>query len=170
MAYKVARIIGVPYPGGPNVEKLALDGNVCYDLAKPVNDNTLNFSYSGLKSNVINLVHNFKQRGEEININDLAASFQYIAVDEITRKIELALKLKEYKMLVLAGGVSANKYLRSEVDKVTKKYNVRLAVPRMIYCTDNAAMIGAAAYPLFTNKKNFAGYDLNALSHISTVE
>ena len=84
---KVARIIGVPYPGGPNVEKLALDGNVCYDLAKPVNDNTLNFSYSGLKSNVINLVHNFKQRGEEININDLAASFQYIAVDEITRKI-----------------------------------------------------------------------------------
>lgn len=167
---KVARIMGVPYPGGPNVEKLALDGNVCYDLAKPVNDNTLNFSYSGLKSNVINLVHNFKQHGEEININDLAASFQYIAVDEITRKIELALKQKEYKMLVLAGGVSANKYLRSEVEKVTKKYNVRLAVPRMIYCTDNAAMIGAAAYPLFINKKNFAGYDLNALSHISTVE
>ena len=67
---KVAKIIGVPYPGGPNVERLALEGNVCYDLAKPVNDNTLNFSYSGLKSNVINLVHNYEQRGEKININD----------------------------------------------------------------------------------------------------
>ena len=167
---KVAKIIGVPYPGGPNVEKLAKDGNVCYDLAKPVNDNTLNFSYSGLKSNVVNLVHNYKQRGENININDLAASFQYVAIDEVTRKIELALKQKEYKMLVLAGGVSANNYLREEVKKVTDKYNVRFTVPRMLYCTDNAAMIGAAAYPLFINKQNIADFSLNAKSHISTVD
>ena len=139
-------------------------------MAKPVNDDTLNFSYSGLKSNVINLVHNYEQRNESININDLAASFQYTAVDEITRKIELALKRKNYKMLVLAGGVSANMYLRSCVKKITDKYNVRLAVPSMKYCTDNAAMIGAAAYPLFLQKKNFAGFDLNAKSHISTVE
>jgi len=167
---KVARIMGVPYPGGPNVERLAKDGNVCYDLAKPVNDSTLNFSYSGLKSNIINLVHNYKQRGEEINVNDLAASFQYVAVDEITRKIELALKKKSYEMVVLAGGVSANQYLRSEVSKLVQKYNCELCVPRMLYCTDNAAMIGAAAYPLYIAKKNIADFSLNALSHISTVE
>lgn len=167
---KVAKILGVPYPGGPNVERLAKDGNICYDLAKPVNDNIIHFSYSGLKSNVVNLVHNYKQRGENININDLAASFQYVAIDEITRKIELALKEKDYKMLVLAGGVSANNYLREEVKKVTDKYKVRLTVPRMLYCTDNAAMIGAAAYPLFISKQNISDYSLNAISHISTIE
>ena len=167
---KVAKIIGVPYPGGPNVERLALEGNVCYDLAKPVNDNTLNFSYSGLKSNVINLVHNYEQRGEKINVNDLAASFQYIAVDEICRKVEIALKAKQYKMIILAGGVSANKYLRKEIDKLASKYNVTFTVPSMLYCTDNAAMIGAAAYPLFINNKNIADYSLNAISHISTIE
>ena len=167
---KVARIVGVPYPGGPNVERLAKNGNTCYDLAKPVNDNTLNFSYSGLKSNVINLVHNAKQRGEEININDLAASFQYVAVDEICRKIEIALKKNNYKQVVLAGGVSANNYLREEVRKIAEKYNCELAVPRMLYCTDNAAMIGAAAYPLFIQGKNIADFSLNAQSHVSTVE
>lgn len=167
---KVARVMNVPYPGGPNVEKLAKDGNVCYELGKPVNDDSFNFSYSGLKSSVINLVHNMNQRNEEININDLAASFQYYAIDEITRKIDLALSKNEYKMVVLAGGVSANMYLREEVKKVTDKYNVRLCVPRMIYCTDNAAMIGAAAYPLFIQGKNIADFSLNAKSHISTVE
>lgn len=167
---KVARVMNVPYPGGPNVEKLAKDGNVCYELGKPVNDDSFNFSYSGLKSSVINLVHNMNQRNEVININDLAASFQYYAVDEITRKIDLALSKNEYKMVVLAGGVSANMYLREEVKKVTDKYNVRLCVPRMLYCTDNAAMIGAAAYPLFIQGKNIADFSLNAKSHISTVE
>ena len=167
---KVAKVIGVPYPGGPNVEKLAKDGNTCYDLAKPVNDDSLNFSYSGLKSSVINFVHNCKQRDEEINLNDLAASFQYFAVDEVTRKVDLALSRKSYKMIVLAGGVSANKYLRSEVNKIAEKHNVRLTVPKMLYCTDNAAMIGCAAYPLFVMKKNIADFNLNAKSHISTVE
>lgn len=167
---KVAKIIGVPYPGGPNVERLAKDGKTSYELSKPVNDNSLNFSYSGLKSNVVNLVHNSKQRGEDINVNDLAASFQYIAVDEVTRKIEIALKNKQYKMLILAGGVSANKYLRDEVSKLSNKYNVKFTVPSMLYCTDNAAMIGAAAYPLYMKKKNIAEYSLNAISHISTIE
>lgn len=167
---KVARVMGVPYPGGPNVEKLAKDGNIRYDLGKPVNDDTFNFSYSGLKSAVINLVHNYKQRGEEININDLAASFQFTAVDEICRKVDLALKGNNYKMIILAGGVSANMYLRSEVGKVAEKYDVRLSVPRMLYCTDNAAMIGAAAYPLYMKGQNIADYSLNAKSHISTIE
>jgi len=167
---KVARIISLPYPGGPNVEKLALEGNIRYDLAKPVNDNSLNFSYSGLKSNVINLVHNCEQRGEKIDKADLAASFQYVAVDEVIRKLEIALKAKPYKMLVLAGGVSANKYLRGEVEKLASKYGVKFTVPKMLYCTDNAAMIGAAAYPLFVKRHNICDYSLNAKSHISTVE
>ena len=167
---KVARIISLPYPGGPNVEKLALEGNIRYDLAKPVNDNSLNFSYSGLKSNVINLVHNCEQRGEKIDKADLAASFQYVAVDEVIRKLEIALKAKPYKMLVLAGGVSANKYLRGEVEKLASKYGVKFTVPKMLYCTDNAAMIGAAAYPLFVKRQNICDYSLNAKSHISTVE
>ena len=99
------------------------------------------------------------QKGLEVNKNDLAASFQYIAVDEIVRKINIALSKKDYKMLVLAGGVSANKYLREEVKKVTDKYNVELAVPRMLYCTDNAAMIASAGYQMYL-KKDFSDYSL----------
>lgn len=167
---KVAKVLNVPYPGGPNVERLAKNGNTCYDLGKPVNDGSLNFSYSGLKSSVINFVHNCKQRGEELNINDLAASFQYAAVDEIKRKVEIALNQNNYKMIVLAGGVSANEYLRTEIGKLASKKSIRLVVPRMVYCTDNAAMIGAAAYPLFLKNKNIVDYSLNAKSHISTVE
>lgn len=167
---KVARVLDVPYPGGPNVEKLAREGNACYQLAKPVDDDSLNFSYSGLKSSVINFVHNSNQRGENINKNDLAASFQFFAVDEVIRKIQIALSRKQYKMIVLAGGVSANQYLRAETQKIADKFSVKLCVPSMIYCTDNAAMIGAAAYPLFIKKQNFADFSLNAVSHISTVE
>ena len=167
---KVARILDLPYPGGPNLEKLAKNGNTCYELTKPVNDSIIHFSYSGLKSNVINLVHNFKQKGIEINKNDLAASFQSVAVDEVIRKIEIALKAKTYKQLILAGGVSANNYLREEVSKLADKYKVEFSVPRMLYCTDNAAMIGAAAYPLYIKHLNFASYNLNAKSHISTIE
>jgi len=163
---KVAKVIGLPYPGGPNIEKLAKEGNDSYHLPKPVLDDTYNFSYSGLKSSVINLVHNEIQRGNTINKADLACSFQTTAVDEITRKVELALKNNEVKYMVIAGGVSANNYLREEVRKVCNKYNVKLSVPSMSYCTDNAAMIGAAAYPLFLNK-NFVDLSINAKSHLN---
>ena len=163
---KVAKVIGLPYPGGPNIEKLAKEGNDSYHLPKPVLDDTYNFSYSGLKSSVINLVHNEIQRGNTINKADLACSFQTTAVDEITRKVELALKNNEVKYMVIAGGVSANNYLREEVRKVCNKYNVKLSVPSMLYCTDNAAMIGAAAYPLFLNK-NFVDLSINAKSHLN---
>jgi len=163
---KVAKVIGLPYPGGPNIEKLAKEGNDSYHLPKPVLDDTYNFSYSGLKSSVINLVHNEIQRGNTINKADLACSFQTTAVDEITRKVELALKNNEVKYMVIAGGVSANNYLREEVRKVCNKYNVKSSVPSMLYCTDNAAMIGAAAYPLFLNK-NFVDLSINAKSHLN---
>lgn len=161
---KVARILGLKYPGGPNVEKMAKDGNYTYKLPIPMNDQSYNFSFSGLKSSVINLVHNEKQRGNDIREADLACSFQYIAVDQLRRKVELAMKNFDVKSFILAGGVSANKYLRDEMDKLANKYNVEFKVPKFIYCTDNAAMIGAAAYPLYLKNK-FVNYDLNAQSY-----
>lgn len=163
---KVARILDLKYPGGPNIDKLAAQGNPTYNLPKPVKDNTYNFSFSGLKSSIINLVHNERQRGNEINKEDLACSFQTIAVDEVKRKVELALKNLEIKEMIIAGGVSANQYLRKEIQEIAKQYNVHLSIPDIKYCTDNAAMIGAAAYPLYL-KKEFADFSLNAKSQAS---
>ena len=160
---KVARVIGLGYPGGPKVEKAALEGEHTYDLPIPMNDNSFNMSFSGLKSNIINLVHNETQRGNEIRNNDLARSFQDVAIDQLCRKTELAIKKYKVKNMIIAGGVSANKYLREEIKKVTDKYGVDLCVPRMLYCTDNAAMIGAAAYPLYL-KGEFSDLTLNATS------
>ncbi len=161
---KVARVLDLKYPGGPNIERLAKEGKNNYKLPEMVKDNTYNFSYSGLKSSVINLVHNEKQRGNDINKADLACSFQCAAVEELKRKLELALKNTNIKNVIIAGGVSANKYLREEINKLCQKYNAKLDVPEFIYCTDNAAMIGAAAYPLFQSKE-FADLDLNASSN-----
>ena len=160
---KVARVIGLGYPGGPKVEKAALEGEHTYDLPIPMNDDSFNMSFSGLKSSIINLVHNEKQRGNEVRNNDLARSFQDVAVDQLCRKTELAIKKYGVKNMIIAGGVSANKFLREEIKKVTDKYDVELCVPRMLYCTDNAAMIGAAAYPLYL-KGEFADLTLNATS------
>ena len=161
---KIARVIGYPYPGGPNIEKAALEGTNSYKLPKPVDDDTYNFSYSGLKSHIINLVNVDKMKGNEIRKADLACSFQTVAVDELSRKLTLALERTGIKNVVIAGGVSANKYLRGEIGKVCEKYDAKLYIPRMLYCTDNAAMIGAAAYPLFM-KGEFKDLSLNAESH-----
>lgn len=160
---KVARVLGLKYPGGPNVDKLALEGNHTYNLPIPMNDDSFNMSFSGLKSSIINLVHNEKQRGNEINKADLARSFQDVAVDQLIRKSELALKKYKVKNMLIAGGVSANKHLRSEIKKMADRNGVALSVPSIKYCTDNAAMIGAAAYPLYL-RKQFAALDLNACS------
>ena len=160
---KVARVLGYPYPGGPSIENAAKKGKNTYELTKPVMDDSYNFSYSGLKSQVINLVNNEKMRGNEIRKEDLACSFQTIAVDEIIRKLEKALKETNIKTVVVAGGVSANSYLKNEINNLCKKYDAKLLIPRMLYCTDNAAMIGAAAYPLYL-KKEFKDLSLNAIS------
>lgn len=159
---KVARVLGLKYPGGPNVEKLALDGKNTYKLGKVHVDN-YDLSYSGLKSSVINLVHNETQRGNEIRKSDLACTFQEIAIKQLVDKTKKALQDYDIKNLIVAGGVSANKYLRSELTKLCNELNVNLSIPEFKYCTDNAAMIGAAAYPLFKAKK-FADYSLNASS------
>ncbi len=160
---KVARVLGMPYPGGPQIEKASLKGEDTYELPHPMQEEGYNFSFSGLKSYIINLVHNERQRKNEIRINDLAKSFQIVAVDELTRKVKYALQKTGIKNFILAGGVSANKYLRSEMAKLCDEMNVSFHVPNMIYCTDNAAMIGCAAYPLYQAKK-FSDFTLNAKS------
>lgn len=143
---KVAKVIGLEYPGGPKVDKLAHLGIDTYNLPYPLNDDTFNFSFSGIKSAVINLVHNEEQRGNTINKENLCASFQERVTSIITKKTMRA--LKEYKVnnLIVAGGVSANIGLRERLEEECKRKNIYLSFPRMNYCTDNAAMIGAAAY------------------------
>ncbi len=163
---KVAKVLNVPYPGGPNIEKMAAKGNDTYQLPTPVLEENYNFSYSGLKSAVINIVNNEKQRKNIIRENDLACSFQTKAVDEICRKVSYAFKNNKVKQLVVAGGVSANQYLKQELQKICDINNIDLKIPQIKYCTDNAAMIGAAAYPLYL-KKEFADLSLNAESSLT---
>ena len=143
---KVARVIGLEYPGGPKVDKLASIGKSTYNLPIPLNDDSYNFSFSGLKSAVINLNHKLEQRGEEINKEDLAASFQKVAISSIINKTKKAIENYNIKNLIVAGGVAANKGLRSEVYKLGEELNIDITIPNMKYCTDNAAMIATAGY------------------------
>ena len=146
---KVARVVGVPYPGGPLMDKMAHTGKHSYNLPTPKDDNTYDFSFSGIKSAVINLVHNEKQRGREINKEDLATSFQETVVDILVKKTVRAIKEYNVKQLLVAGGVSANTGLRDALDNACKGLDVELLKPEIKYCTDNAAMIGAAAYQAY---------------------
>lgn len=161
---KVARVLGLPYPGGPNVERMALLGTPTYDLPVPMNDGTYNFSYSGLKSAVVNLVNKEKQKGQTVNNENLAASFQKAAVAQLINKTEQAIKKFQVRNMIIAGGVSANNYLREEITKLTTSKGIDLTIPPIEYCTDNATMIGCAAYPLLL-KKEFERYTLNPKSH-----
>ena len=143
---KVARVVGIPYPGGPLMDKMAHIGKHNYNLPIPKDDDSYDFSFSGIKSAVINLVHNEKQRGNEINKEDLATSFQETVVGILVKKTIKAIKEYNVKQLLVAGGVSANSGLRKALDEACKELNIELLKPEIRYCTDNAAMIGAAAY------------------------
>ena len=143
---KVARVIDLPYPGGPNIDKLAYLGEDTYDLPTPLDDDTFNFSFSGLKSAVINLVHNETQRGNEIRKPDLARSFENRVVNILSKKTMRAIHKYNVKKLVIAGGVSANKWIRNNFVELCEKDDIKLIIPEMKYCTDNAAMIGAAGF------------------------
>lgn len=160
---KVARVLGLPYPGGPNVEKYAAQGKPTYDLPKPMDNDELDFSFSGLKSAVINLKHNEEQRGNEIRKYDLAASFQNVAFDQVIRKTRLAIERYDIKRVIVAGGVSASADLRDRMKTLCEEMHVDLSIPPMKYCTDNATMIACAAYPQFLNK-DFADLSLRAKS------
>ena len=150
---KVARVIGLEYPGGPKLDKLAQIGKHTYN----------NFSFSGLKSAVINLAHNEEQRGRELNKEDLATSFQTVAVESLISKTRKAIKEKNIKYLIVAGGVAANKSLRREIEKLGEETNIEVSIPPMKYCTDNATMIAAAGYYAYLDGRK-ADLTLNSTS------
>lgn len=162
---KVGRVINVKYPGGPIIDKLAHEGKYTYNLPLPLNDNTYNFSFSGLKSAVINLVHNEKQRGNEIRNADLACSFQNVVVEVLTKKTLKALKEYNVNNLIVAGGVAANKGIRERLEKECSSLNINLSIPAIKYCTDNATMIAASGYYAYI-KGDRADLTLNANSSL----
>jgi len=158
---KVARVIDLPYPGGPRIDKLAKEGKHTYNLPTPMDDDSYDFSFSGIKSAVINLAHNEKQRGNELNKADLACSFQETVVNIISKKTIKAIKEHNIKQLIVAGGVAANSGLRNKLQELCNENNIELLIPPIEYCTDNAAMIGCAAYYALENGK-IADLTLNA--------
>jgi len=163
---KVARVISVPYPGGPLVDKLSYKGKDTYSLPLPLDDDSYNFSFSGIKSAVINLVHNETQRGNEIRKEDIACSFQNRVVEILSKKTMKALKEYNVKNLIIAGGVSANSGIRNKFKALSEKEGINLTIPNIKYCTDNAAMIAAAGY--FAYKKGIrANIDLKATATAS---
>lgn len=160
---KVGRVVGMPYPGGAALDKLAYEGDKkAVSLPSPaiIGDN-LDFSFSGLKTAALNYINMSEQRGEEINRADLAASYTYAVTKAISKKISLALEKNGMKTLVMAGGVAANSHLRKAVGDVCASKKVRFVCPPMNLCGDNAAMIAAAAYYEF-ERGNFADTSLNA--------
>ena len=143
---KVARVLDLPYPGGPQIDRLSKEGNDIYKLPLPLDDDSFNFSFSGLKSAVINLVHNEEQRGNVINKADLATSFQNTVVKIITKKTMKAIEKYNVNKLIMSGGVAANKALREKFETLCNENNINFSVPPIKYCTDNAAMIATAGY------------------------
>ncbi|MFA6076432.1 MAG: tRNA (adenosine(37)-N6)-threonylcarbamoyltransferase complex transferase subunit TsaD [Negativicutes bacterium] len=164
---KVARVLGLPYPGGPEVEKLALNGNehaIDFPRARlkslPVTN--FDFSFSGLKSAVINYLHNCEQRGVEIVIADVAASFQRVVCETLAINAVSASKQFGYSKIVLAGGVAANNKVRETLQIYCKQKDIELFVPPAVLCTDNAAMVASRGYYSLIAGKT-AGWDLNAV-------
>ncbi len=149
---KVARVLGLPYPGGVAIDKLAKEGKHTYKLPTPLHDNSLDFSYSGLKTAVINLIHKEEQNGNEIRVADMAKSFQDIAVNEVLTRVKRATERYKIKEIVLAGGVSANSYLRSEITKEFKNSDIKVIIPPLWCTTDNAAMIAMVGNYLYDRK------------------
>ncbi len=153
---KVGRVLHLPYPGGPVIDRMAKEGTHRYQLPLPLNDDSYHFSFSGLKSAVINLCHNASQKGEDIIPEDLACSFQDVALDVLVSKTIKAAKDYQVKQIIVAGGVSANKGLR---ERLSKESDIPVLFPPVSYCTDNAAMIASAARIMYENKV-FSALDL----------
>ena len=167
---KVARVLNLEYPGGPKIEKLARDGqkNITFVKENRELNKTFNFSYSGLKTAVINYIHNKEMKGEEINKNDICASFQAEAFDELIAKTIKASRMlgEKYNKIVIAGGVSANGYLRDNMKEKASAYNIDVYFPKISLCTDNAAMIASAGYYNFVYNENLADLTLSPKARI----
>ncbi|VEU79605.1 tRNA (adenosine(37)-N6)-threonylcarbamoyltransferase complex transferase subunit TsaD [Haploplasma axanthum] len=160
---KVARTLGLSYPGGPVVDRLAKEGKDTYDLPRvTLEKDSYDFSFSGLKSAVINKVHNLNQKGEEVNINDMCASFQNSVIDVLISKTKLAAENFKVKQIILAGGVAANKSLRERIFNEVEGYEI--VIPSFKYCTDNAAMIAAAAFEQIKHEEPTHNYLVKGFS------
>ncbi len=164
---KAARAMGLPYPGGANLDKLAKNGNPdAYKFPHPrIDGSPLDFSFSGLKTSVINIIHNASQKGETINIEDLGASYISAVVSCLTENLMKAAELTGQKKIVIAGGVSANSVLRSELEKLCKKNNLELFMPELSLCGDNAAMVGSQAFYEY-KAGHIAKENLNAIASL----
>lgn len=162
---KVAKVLGLAYPGGPQIEKKALSGDKKkYPMPKMVEENArLSFSYSGLKTHMINLKRKLSQPLDEQEISDLSACFQEEALEHLVRKLKQAIKLHKPRSLMIAGGVAANQRFR---ELVNAEIQVKAYFPALKYCSDNAAMIGALAFHLYQSrpKEQFFAYDWDAFS------
>lgn len=159
---KVARSLGLPYPGGPHIDRLAHEGEPSIPLPRAWLAGTYDFSFSGLKSAVLNTLHNAAQRGESIAPQNLAASFQASVVEVLVDKSFALMKERPVKQLLLAGGVAANKGLRSALTERAEREGVELLIPPLSLCTDNAAMIAGAGYIEY-KKGNLADMSLNGV-------
>ncbi|MDY2698266.1 MAG: tRNA (adenosine(37)-N6)-threonylcarbamoyltransferase complex transferase subunit TsaD [Lachnospiraceae bacterium] len=168
---KVARAIGLGYPGGPKIDKVSKEGNpeaIHFPRAK-VGDAEYDFSFSGLKSAVLNYLNSCQMKGEEINVADVAASFQKAVVDVLVEHSMDAVRKYDYKKFAIAGGVASNSSLRQAFEEACRKEGIEFYHPSPIYCTDNAAMIGAAAYYEY-QKGVRHGFDLNAVPNLKLGE
>lgn len=166
---KVGRILNLPYPGGKAIDELARLGKDTLNLPRAMlKEDNFDFSFSGLKSAVINAVHNAKQRGEEIAASDLATSFQSAVIDILVGKTQKALQTYDVKQLIVAGGVAANKGLRNALSEMIAKdfSHVDLLIPPLSLCGDNAAMIGTVAYHMYL-KNEFVDLSINAMPNLS---
>jgi N6-L-threonylcarbamoyladenine synthase len=159
---KVARMLKLPYPGGPQIDRLAAEGNANIDFPRAwLEEDSFDFSFSGLKSSVINKMHNAEQRGETLKPADIAASFQESVIEVLTAKTLKAAKIYNVKQVIVAGGVAANRGLREELNKQFLNTAIPLHFPALNLCTDNAAMIAAAGTILYEQGKR-NDLDLNA--------
>lgn len=168
---KVARAVGLGYPGGPKLEKMAKEGNphaYHFPTAK-MEDAPYDFSFSGVKSAVLNEMNRKKMLGEEVRVADLCASFQENVTEVLSEKAIALCKELHINRLSIAGGVAANGKLREKMEEKAKQEGIEFFCPKLILCTDNAAMIAAAAYHEW-KKGNFAGYDVNAYPSLSLSE
>lgn len=165
---KVSRVLGFGYPGGPAIQKAAEQGNPQAIRFPRVSmgENGFDFSFSGVKTAVLNYIHNAEQKVEEINKFDVAASFQEAVTDVLASHLVECAKINSVKKIALAGGVAANVPLREKVERLAAKEGIKLYFPRLSLCTDNAAMIGCAAFYEYKNGTR-ADMSLNAVPNLS---
>ncbi|MFZ3101496.1 MAG: tRNA (adenosine(37)-N6)-threonylcarbamoyltransferase complex transferase subunit TsaD, partial [Desulfitobacteriaceae bacterium] len=167
---KVARTLGLGYPGGPQIQSKAREGDAtAFNFPRAMLEpGSLDFSFSGMKSAVLNTLNSAQMKGQELNVADLAASFQQAVVDVLVRKTKLALKQTGVKTLLLAGGVAANELLRDTLTLELDQLQIRLVYPPPLFCTDNGAMIATAGHYRYL-AGDFAPWTLNAIPGLNLV-